>query len=329
MNLTTDPDNCTECGAACGGGRDCIGGACQCPMGLTQCNTQCTNLLGDPANCGACGNSCNGGTCQGGGCTCPSGKSLCNQSCADYSSDLKNCGGCGKVCAPGQTCGATGCTCAAGQKACGAAGCIDISRDNLNCGDCGHLCSTGEFCSNGTCTAAITCGTAFNPPSSAGCGYMPLLVANCGAQTQIGSPSNFSGTAAASTWAVLPYTPNPTQAISVIGTVTSGNSSNVNVDVALRNAVGSYVSSASFAAPGSVSQPNLGLGGSGSPYACAEPVDLGVYTTAAQGANYNLTVTRFARERFNTGSSDLTTATPPSLPMQGVTCDQGLRLPSL
>jgi hypothetical protein len=103
--------------------------------------------------------------------------------------------------------------------------------------------------------------------------------------------------------------------------VTSGNSATIAIDVALRNSVGSYVNAATVGASGSVSQPNLGLGGEGSPYPCAQPVDLGVYTSSSQGANYNLTVTRFARERFNTGSADLATATPLSADA-GMTCDQ-------
>ncbi len=321
VNLTTDANNCNACGAACGGGRDCVAGACQCPMGLTLCGTQCTNLSTDPGNCARCGNTCNGGSCQSGGCSCPGGKSLCNSTCIDYATDLNNCQGCGKVCAPGQTCGASGCTCPVGQKACGTAGCIDITSDNLNCGDCGKPCASGQFCGAGTCQAPVTCGPTFNPPASAWCGYMPLQTTACGAQSQIGSPMSFSGTTAQTTWAALPFLPDPGQVLQVQGTVLSSNSSMVSVDIALRNAQGNYVAAQTLYPTNLTSQPNVSVGVGSSAYACAEPVDVGVWTPSPPGVSYNLTLTRYARERFNTGGITLGTAAPLATADAGFACD--------
>jgi hypothetical protein len=321
VNLTTDANNCGACGAACGGGRNCVAGACQCPMGLTLCGTQCTNLQTDPANCARCSNSCNGGSCMNGGCSCSGGKSLCNGTCVDYATDLDNCQGCGKVCAAGQTCGASGCTCPAGQKACGTAGCIDITGDNLNCGDCGHACPMNQFCSAGTCQAPITCGPTFNPAASAWCEYMPLQTTACGAETQVGGPMSFGGTAAASVWSSTPLTANPGDRFQVQGTVQSTNTSYASTDTALRNAMGNYVGVQNVNVPNNLSQPDINFSVGSSPWPCAAPADIGIWTTAAQGASYNLTVTRYARERYNSGAITVGAATPLATVDGGMACD--------
>jgi hypothetical protein len=43
---------------ACPAGASCVGGACQCGAGLTNCDGVCVNLMSDDNNCGACGNRC-------------------------------------------------------------------------------------------------------------------------------------------------------------------------------------------------------------------------------------------------------------------------------
>jgi hypothetical protein len=290
-------------------------------MGLNLCGTQCTNLQTDPADCGRCGNGCNGGSCMNGGCSCSAGKSLCNGTCVDYTTDLDNCQGCGKVCATGQTCGGSGCTCPTGQKACGTAGCIDITRDNLNCGDCGKQCASGQFCSMGTCQAPVTCGATFNAAASAWCGYMPLATTACGQETPVGSPMAFSGTAMPMVWSSMPLTANPGDRFQIQGLVQSTTAAYTSVDTALRNALGTYVGAVNSTLPNGQSQPNVSFSVLSSPYPCGTVTDIGEWVAAGPPASYNLTISRFSRQRYNTGGIGVGTATQLATADGGVTCD--------
>ena len=63
VDLQTDPDNCGECGKACGANAYCSGGTCHCNEGYGNCDGDWSNgcevnLNTDPNNCGGCGNAC-------------------------------------------------------------------------------------------------------------------------------------------------------------------------------------------------------------------------------------------------------------------------------
>ena len=78
-DLTTDFDNCGDCGRACdpATANGCAGSACVCGSGPACaggrpcCGSACVDTSADFDNCGACGVSCGTGeTCVGGRCTC-------------------------------------------------------------------------------------------------------------------------------------------------------------------------------------------------------------------------------------------------------------------
>ena len=69
FDLTSDLNNCGQCGNQCAGNQACQSGTCGCPGGQTLCGSFCTVTASDPDNCGTCGNVCgNGGTCQNSQC---------------------------------------------------------------------------------------------------------------------------------------------------------------------------------------------------------------------------------------------------------------------
>jgi hypothetical protein len=99
--LDRDNKNCGTCGNVCGTGSSCMLGKCTCFMGLTSCQSFCTDLARDPMNCGMCGNNCGtGSTCNAGNCMCNFGSVMCNGMCANTKTDVSNCGQCGTVCMP-------------------------------------------------------------------------------------------------------------------------------------------------------------------------------------------------------------------------------------
>ena len=171
VDTATDAAHCGACGAACGTGELCVGGACApaggaCASGQTACDDACVDLQSDPAHCGACGNACGDGTvCTAGACaapsTCAEGQTACGEACVDLSSDPANCGACGAGCNQDETCSAGACaaaqsgTCAEGQTPCGDV-CADLSGDPANCGACGNACGASQGCCGGTCTSLAT-----------------------------------------------------------------------------------------------------------------------------------------------------------------------------
>ena len=153
VDLLTNGANCGACGTQCTGGTSCIGGACTCPGGYSNCGTAgCRNLLSDVNACGACGVACLAGqTCNNGDCQCVGGRSVCSGTCVDLQADSTHCGACGNVCSGGQTCQGGTCQCLPGQKLCNGT-CRSVTADDQNCGFCGLACGTGEVCSAGACT---------------------------------------------------------------------------------------------------------------------------------------------------------------------------------
>ncbi len=180
VTLANDTENCGKCGARCGAGQMCAGGACavECPAGNTKCTidggaTSCVNAKTDNANCGACGKSCKSGeVCNGGFCSGTCGDSLSGQTlcggdggspyCAALKADRSNCGKCGVSCSADQVCASGVCqsACAPDQTRCGgdagAAYCANQQSDNGNCGGCGVKCAAMESCVSGACTSV--CG---------------------------------------------------------------------------------------------------------------------------------------------------------------------------
>jgi hypothetical protein len=180
LNVTSDVNNCGDCGHMCPAGGTCDGqckcGGALCDMPNSCCGQGCVDTSTDPANCGACGNACQPGeACTAGMChcataTCTPGEiccaSLTGKVCVDPSSDLNNCGGCGAACLTRESCvggachcgGDTGATCVGTQRCCpdpsdptGANACFDITSDPNHCGNCTTVCPFGYGCVNKSC----------------------------------------------------------------------------------------------------------------------------------------------------------------------------------
>ncbi len=74
-DLSSDRENCGECGMACAGVLGCFGGECGCDPeapdagDVTRCSDKCSVLTSDPENCGECGTKCGAGeVCEMGTC---------------------------------------------------------------------------------------------------------------------------------------------------------------------------------------------------------------------------------------------------------------------
>ena len=122
-NLTSDQNNCNECGNSC---------LTDLPSAIDAqcCSSTCVDVTGggDPSNCGSCGHSCTGSDpacCSGG-------------TCADLDSDSGNCGACGNACIVTDSCVNGTCTCDDSKITC--------TMDT----DC---CSTDDICVSGACVS--------------------------------------------------------------------------------------------------------------------------------------------------------------------------------
>lgn len=125
VDLTSDRDNCGECGAACppdqhrdpwdwGTGPNlevafaCVDSRCvmRCQDGFADCDgipdNGCEVDLTSPTNCGACGVACAPGQpCADGKCGCEPPKVACDGFCVDTRNDVAHCGACHQSCGGG------------------------------------------------------------------------------------------------------------------------------------------------------------------------------------------------------------------------------------
>lgn len=182
-DVTSDPEHCGNCGAACGTANatpSCMAGVCElaCFAGFGNCNGSpgdgCETVLAEAVDhCGRCANACSfhnaGATCAGGHCA----MAECAPDYADCDEDPGNgcevslksaadhCGGCGKPCTPPQATGACvggACRvsrCEDGYGDCNgdpADGCeTDLESDPRHCGFCPIACEAGQGCFGGQC----------------------------------------------------------------------------------------------------------------------------------------------------------------------------------
>jgi hypothetical protein len=190
VNLTSDPNNCGQCGDVCAMGPNsssrCQAGACvqSCAAGFANCTGMpmagcTTNLSSDVNNCGSCGTTCNGvpntamSACTMARCSilaCNAGFADCDALAANgcetnVTNNVSSCGQCGHVCTNTANVSSTTCVSAACSiQVCQAAfadcngvyadGCeINLANDPNNCGGCGHHCTGATpVCQNGVCT---------------------------------------------------------------------------------------------------------------------------------------------------------------------------------
>jgi hypothetical protein len=116
VNEQTDSNNCGACAKACGAGKACVSGACQCPAGQHDCNGTCV----DSSSVNTCGTACspcatptNGtATCNGATCgaSCNAGLTACGSLCDVTSQACGHCGTQTRTCVNGawsaySTCG--------------------------------------------------------------------------------------------------------------------------------------------------------------------------------------------------------------------------------
>jgi hypothetical protein len=156
VDVSSDEQNCGDCGTRCASTATCTNSQCQCPQAnQTSCPNGCFDLSSDSQNCGVCGNYCPTGVqCVAGKCACPtSGQTGCFGSCVDTTSNQNNCGKCGNSCPYNATCSASSCVCQDNSlTACGSQ-CVDTQSDAANCGKCSTTCTTTQQCSGGKCAS--------------------------------------------------------------------------------------------------------------------------------------------------------------------------------
>jgi hypothetical protein len=184
VDLSTDPNNCGECGNVCPSkgvleSYSCIEGRC-----VLNCNANvalncdgvpdngCETMLPNSDHCGACGLKCPADkpcidrSIYDYACGCKAGETYCPGPflpCVDAQTDDLNCGGCNNACPPdgdgserppntyfGCSDGACGTLkCNGGYGDCDSVrdnGCEVALTDDDNCGACGNKCQNGMQC---------------------------------------------------------------------------------------------------------------------------------------------------------------------------------------
>jgi hypothetical protein len=169
VNLSTDQDNCGECGNACSSSQFCIHGSCvyhygtgDCgPLAPMVCEGICVDPMHDSNNCGVCGYRCD------------PGETCCGGSCVDTVNDFQHCGECNHQCPYPDTCRHGYCVdiltdeyhCGSSDEYCDdnqiccAGRCVNWSTDEDNCGGCGNACGRGDQCCYGSCIDPATFAT--------------------------------------------------------------------------------------------------------------------------------------------------------------------------
>jgi len=156
VDTMTNASHCGGCDQACGAGRVCVAGECQCAGGETLCGGDCVDTDTDADNCGECGTACPAGSsCVGGACGCPGGGVSCGGECVDTETDAEHCGGCNNACPTGASCVGGECQCSGGMVIC-RGDCVDTQTDADHCGGCNNECPEGSLCRDGDCTEPCT-----------------------------------------------------------------------------------------------------------------------------------------------------------------------------
>ncbi|HVU00601.1 MAG TPA: kelch repeat-containing protein [Polyangiaceae bacterium] len=193
VNAAVDPENCGNCGIACGFQLECAGGNCVCPEHTADCDglkdNGCeTDTSSNGQSCGQCGVTCGANqVCVGGACVCATGFDDCNHladdGCEASLAADSTCGSCSVDCGDNGACLAGGtCGCKTGFLDCDdtVPGCETSANDPKHCGSCTKSCSAaapscdgktcGVGCGTGTACGASCVDTKTDPLNCGGCG---------------------------------------------------------------------------------------------------------------------------------------------------------------
>lgn len=184
VDTSSDPMNCSHCGAICGAGEICALGLCQCGADQAQgrpvcdegeacCGDECVDVSFDSRHCGGCDQVCDSSNtlCVAGECVCEVGYRTCGMDplCeTDIGSSDAHCGVCDNACDATSECNFGLCSCGLSlcemNEACcdidgmGETLCVNINESAGHCGDCNAPCPAGFECTDGLCTCnGLTC----------------------------------------------------------------------------------------------------------------------------------------------------------------------------
>jgi hypothetical protein len=193
-------DNCDApraCAGACGLGKTCTAGKCECVSEGSWCLNRCdqtTDNCGRPVSCG----SCDGGvTCALNSCGCtpdPVSVACGGKSCGtaiNNCGQLVACGASGACTTAGATCQADGGCCADDGTACaGKCGGVMVTNNCQQNVGCPVDCPAGQACSNNLCCVpeplATTCAGVLCGPKTNNCGQVVTCPDTCAAPQSCG-----------------------------------------------------------------------------------------------------------------------------------------------